>query len=234
MSEFYGYNPNCPCDYCDKERAREVADKALAEQAAAKTKEAHPTERLLTLEMVLKGSPCYKYRNRFIERYGENGVTVTVEKALSESNDWDWEWAGSVLLSRKAKAEFSRRSRGADQAFDDAMKPYWDLYNAAYDKYYRARVEASRTDEYQKLSWNDRYDYLDKASDGILEIPRAAQNAADQIAAKRRCDARITAFAELFILDGPAYEEEHKDDEPFVRYEDEDDDEYENDYYDED
>lgn len=223
MSEFYGYVPNCPCDFCDRERAREVADKALAEQAAAQTKEVHPTSRLLTLEMVLKGSPCYEYRNRFTERYGKDGVVVTVEKALSESDDWEWGWAGSVLLSRKAKAEFSRRSREADKAYDDAMKPYWDLSDAAHDKYYEARSEAQLTNEYRALGWNDRYTYLDKASGVILEIPNAAQRAAEKIAAKRRSDARIIAFAELFILDGPAYEEEHKDDE----YNEED-------YYDED
>lgn len=226
MSEFYGYIPNCPCEYCDKERAREVADKAAAEQAAAETQVAHPTSRLLTLEMVLKGSPCYEYRNRFTERYGEDGVMVTVEKALSESDDWDWEWAGVYLLTRKAKAEFSRRSREADQAYDEAMRPYWDLYNAAYDKYYAARDAAQVTVEYRALSWNDRYTFLDKASEGILDIPRAAQVAANEIAAKRRTDARITAFAELFVLDGAAYEEEHKNDEPFVNpYEDEDDEE---------
>ncbi len=37
-----------------------------------------------------------------------------------------------------------------------------------------------------------------------------------EIARRRLTNARITAFAELFILDGPAYEEEHKDDAPFV------------------
>lgn len=218
MSDYYGYIVDCPCEYCDKERAREVADKALAAQAAAETKEAHPvpTSRLLTLEMVLKGSPCYEYRNRFTERYGENGVEVTVEKALSESDDWDWEWAGAVLLTRKAKAEFSRRSREADKAYNEAMQPYYDLYNAAYDRYDDARDAAQVTAEYRALSWNDRYDYLDKVSEGILDIPRAALNAADSIAGPMRRNAGITAFAELFILDGAAYAEEHKNDEPFV------------------
>lgn len=234
MSGYYGYIVDCPCEYCDKERAREVADKAAAERAAAETKEVHPipTSRLLTLEMVLKGSPCYEYRNRFTEWYGKDGVVVTVEKALSESDDWDWEWAGAYLLTRKAKAEFSRRSREADKAYDEVMQPYWGLYNAAYDKYYAARNAAQATEEYHALSWNDRYAYLDKVSEGILDIPCAAQNAANEIAAKRRTDARITAFAELFILDGPAYVEEHKDDAPFVNpYEDEDDEYNENEDY---
>lgn len=237
MSEFYGYVTNCPCEYCEQEKAREARDKAAAAAAAEASKLAHPvpTSRLLTLEMVLKGSPCYEYRNRFTERYGKDGVVVTVEKALSESNDWDWEWAGAVLLSRKAKAEFSRRSREADKAYDETMQPYWDLSNAAYDRYLAARDAAQVTAEYRALGWNDRYDYLDKASVGILEIPNAAQGAAEEIAAKRRSDARIIAFAELFILDGAAYEEEHKDDEPFVNpYEDEDDEFNEEDYYDED
>lgn len=217
------YRDTCPCDICAEYRK----NKAAAEQAAAETKEVHPvpTSRLLTLEMVLKGSPCYEYRNRFTERYGENGVEVTVEKALSESDDWDWEWAGTILLSRKAKAEFSRRSREAAKAYDDTMQPYWDLLNAAYDKYYAAR-DAASIEAYQKnVPYTERYALLDKASEGILTIPKAAQEAANEIATKRCTDARITAFAELFIADGPAYEEEHKDDEPFVNpYEEEDDD----------
>lgn len=210
------YRDTCPCDDCTEYRKN---------KAAEETKVAHPvpTSRLLTLEMVLKGSPCDEYRNRFTQWYGEDGVTVTVEKALSESDDWDWEWAGARLLSRKAKAEFSRRSREADKAYDETMQPYWDLYNAAYDKYCDVRNEARLTDEYRALDWNDRYVYLGKASVDILEIPTAAQNAAHEIADKRRANARIIAFAELFILDGAAYEEEHKDDEPFV-----------NPYYDED
>lgn len=209
----YSYITGCTCTYCNQERAREVADKAAAEKAAEETKVAHPvpTSRLLTLEMVLKGSPCYEYRNRFTERYGENGVVVTVEKALSESDDWDWEWAGTILLSRKAKAEFSRRSREADKAYDDAMKPYWDLVNAAYNKYYEVR-DAVAVEAYQKnVPDTERYVLMDKASEGILTIPQAAQRAADEIATKRRSDARITAFAELFITDGPAYEDDYND-----------------------
>lgn len=228
MSGYYGYIVDCPCEYCDKERAREVADKAAAERAAAETKEVHPapTSRLLTLEMVLKGSPCWEYRNRFTERYGENGVEVTVEKALSESDDWDWEWAGAILLSRKAKAEFSRRSREADRAYDEVMLPYGELVLGAYDKYHAVREEAFQTDEYRALDWNDRYEYLDKIVEGFMTIPNAAQRAANEIATKRRSDARISAFAELFILDGPAYAEEHKNDEPFVIKDDEPEDSY--------
>ena len=229
MSGYYGYIVNCPCEFCDEERAREVADKAAAERAAAETKEVHPvpTSRLLTREMVLKGSPCYEYRSRFILRYGVNGVMVSVEKALSESNDWDWEWAGASLLSRKATAEFSRRSREADKAYDDTMKPYWDLVNNVYNKYYEVRDTASREGRRMGLSYEERYELMDKASEGILTVPRAAWDAANEIAAKLRRDARVTAFAELFVGDGPAYEEEHKDDDPFVEYNDEDDEENE-------
>ena len=216
MSNTYSYYPACTCIYCEQERAREAADKVASEKAAAEAVAAHPvpTERLLTLEMVLKGSPCYEYRNRFTERYGKDGVMVTVEKALSESDDWDWEWAGAILLSRKAKAEFSRRSREADKKHDDTMQPYSDLVNAAYDEYYRVR-DAAATEAYDKgLSYGARYEYMDKASEGIITVPNAAYNAAHEISRKMRSDARIRAFAELFITDGPAYAEEHKDDEP--------------------
>jgi hypothetical protein len=225
----YSYITNCPCDFCKAEMAREKADQEAAALAAAAKEEApKPTSRLLTRDMVLKGSPCYEYRNRFTERYGQDGVMVTVEKALSESDDWDWEWAGAILLSRKAKAEFSRRSREAEKAYDDAMKPYWGLVNAAYDKYYEVRSQASREAFEKGLSYGARYEYMDKASEGIISVPNAAQNAAHQIAGKMRSDAWITAFAELFILDEEAYNEEHKNDEPVydpdLEREDEDDD----------
>lgn len=217
MSDYYGYIHGCTCEFCDKERAREAEDKAAAELAATEAKEAHPvpTTRLLTKEMVLRGSPCYEYRNRFNERYGKDGVMVTVEKALNESEDWDWEWAGSILLSRKAKAEFSRRSREAEKVWDDTMRPYQQIMDEAYNKYYQVRDEAVRSEEYQNLrTWNARDAFINKASEGVLTIPNAAYTAADEIARKIRRDARITAFAELFITDGAAYEEEHKNDGP--------------------
>lgn len=214
MTESYNYITGCPCDFCKAEQAHEAADKAAAEQLVAAAPVVAPTSRLLTKEMVLKGSPCYEYRSLFSERYGENGVEVTVEKALSESNDWDWEWAGAILLSRKAKAEFSRRSREAAQKYDSTMRPYWDLTNAAYDEYYRVRDQAAIEASTKGLNYGQRYDYTDKASVGIMDVPEAAAQAADEIAAKLRTDARITAFVELFITDGAAYEEEHKNDEP--------------------
>jgi hypothetical protein len=231
MSSYYGYMVNCDCSYCEQERKREEADKVASEKAAEAAKAAHPvpTERLLTLQMVLKGSPCYEYRSKFEERYGENGVVVTVAKALSESGDWEWEWAGTVLLSRKAKAEFSKRSREAEKAYDTAMQPYWDLVNAAFNKYYEARDVAWTAASNQYLSYTEKVDAANKASQGIMTIPQAASRAADEIATKVRSDARIIAFAELFITDAEAYELEHKDDEPFQEY-DENYDDYEENY----
>lgn len=230
---YYGYITGCPCEYCDKERAREVADKAAAEQVAEATPVAAPTSRLLTREMLLKGSPCYEYRNRFTERYGENGVEVTVEKALSEADDWDWEWAGAILLSRNAKAEFSRRSREADNKYDRTMQPYWDLLNAAKDEYYQVRDAAGREAYEKGLGYDARYAYMDEKSKPILAAQNAAVNAANEIAAKQRSTVWITAFAELFVTDGPAYEEEHKNDDPVYDPDIEESDEYEDDYYDE-
>jgi hypothetical protein len=112
------------------------------------------------------------------------------------------------------------------------MRPYWDLVNAAYNEYYNVRDEVAVEAQAKGLRYSERYDLMDKASAGIMEVPNAASNAADKIAMKMRSDARITAFAELFIQDGAAYEEEHKDAEPCVIYYDEpdEDDDYSDDY----
>ncbi len=218
MSGFYGYIPTCPCNYCKEEREREVADKAkAAEQVVEEPKVVPPTSRLLTAEMVLKGSPCYEYRTRFMQRYGAEGVMVTPELALSQKDEWDWEWAGTILLSRKAKAEFSRRGREADNAFDEAMQPYWGLSNTAIDEYYVERERLAMEAYGKGLSYHERLDYVnERASRTRLEMASAAQRAANSVAMRVRQEARIRAFAELFIADGPAYEEEHKDDAPFV------------------
>jgi hypothetical protein len=200
----YNYLEGCDCDWCRSERAREEADKGV------KT----PAGRLLTLDMVLRTQPCWHYRNLFRERYGNDGVMVTVEKALSELEDWDWYWAGTHLLSRKAEAEFSRRFREAEKAYATAMQPYWDLVNAAYDKYYAARGAALEEARSKGLSYTERYGFMDKASEGILTIPQAAADAASKIADRRLITAKIIAFAELFIADEEAYNEEHKDDGP--------------------
>lgn len=200
------------CYICDDERAREAAEAKAATMVAAEV----PTSRVLTREMLLKGNPCYDYRTRFIQRFTDGKVEVTLELALAQKEDWDWHWAGVALLSRKAKAEFSKRSREAEYAYDTVMQPYFDLSNAAYDKYYAARREAQGEARMRGLGYTAAYIYVAEATDDILSVSGRAVEAAATVAAEIREVARIRAFVELFLADGEAYEEEHKNDAPFV------------------
>lgn len=200
----------CTCTYCVRER----------EEKAAKNV---PTlSRTLTREMLLKGGPCQEYRSRFEKRFPES-VEVTLELALSQIDDWDWYWAGHYLLSQEARREFHKRNAEAENAYDSALKPYQDLVNEAYTKYYDARDKATtdwatRTDLGTTLS---RYQYINKMSENILPIPNAALNAAVEVASMILRTAKVHAFVELFLEDKDAYEAEHKNDSAFVEYDDE-------------
>jgi hypothetical protein len=209
------YISDCPYECCMAERGREAQDKAEAEAEAVKAQPEVPTSRILTREMVMKGSPCEVYRNRFIDRFPVS-VEVTVDLALSQANDWDWDWAADELLSRKAKTRWGHRICEVEQDYNKTMRPYHDLVDAAYDEYYEVRGQAAVEAREKGLSMVNRYALMNKASENILSIPNAAADAARKIARKIEKESRARAWAELFIADAEDYEEEHKNDVPFV------------------
>jgi hypothetical protein len=189
-----------------------------------------PTSRTLTREMVLKGRPCSDYRYKFIERFPVS-VEVTLDLALSQIGDWEWDWAAEHLLSRSAQREFYKREAVADKAYSVAVKPFNDLLDNAYTEYYKVRGAAMREADDKGLSNAERYDYAAEATKGILDVPRAATNAAIEAASGVYNEARVRIFVELFLTDAEAYTEEHKNDRPFVEGSLDDDDEYEDDWY---
>jgi hypothetical protein len=231
MSNYYGYIEDCPCGYCEQEKAREKADQEAASAAPVSKVKEVPTSRTLTREMLLKYGPCYEYRNRFTERFPVS-VEVTLELALSQIEDWDWYWAGDYLLSRTASSEFSKRTRAAEDVYHAEVKPYNELAQEAWTKYYDVRDAAKTEARTKGLNYQERYALMDKASKGLLDVAQAAQTAAIEVAGKRQNEAIVRAFVELFLADGEEYEKQHKNDVPYN--EPEDDDTYQDGYYDED
>jgi len=212
------------CSICDAAAAGRLAEREAAEAAAVKAKEV-PTSRTLTREMVLKGGPCWEYRNRFIERFPVS-VEVTKELVLSQVRDWDWCWAGSYLLSREASIEFNRMADEAGERYGERVKPLYDLTRNVNAEARKLWDDAyAKAQQSGQIGWG-AYDIADAVRDEFKKPYQAAQDAGVRVASEQLNKFRAEAFVTLFLADQEAYEEEHKNDPPFVEYpeSDEDDD----------
>jgi hypothetical protein len=176
------------CYMCD-----EAAERRKTEEAEKAKREAEAPRRILTRETVEDYDPCWTFSTRFEERFPEQ-VEVTVELAVSQALDWDWHWAADRLLSPNGYDAWSRISLQAEDDYDAAIEPYSKLLTAAYD-------------EADRVYSNTRYSTLsrakaDEAYQATLEIPRAAGDAAREIANRRWQEARAKAWAEIYISEG--------------------------------
>jgi hypothetical protein len=201
----------CTCYSCRayrEEQATKAAPEPQPATPAAEVKEV-PTSRVLTREMVLRQDPCSEYRNRFIERFPVS-VEVTVELAVSQAEDWEWGWAATSLLSSKAQRKLYPRMRDAENTFDSTMQPYWDLVNAAYNKYHEAFDQAKAEARSKGMNSLQQWDYAEQQAARILEIPNAAVKAVNKVAQKIKSQEIARAWAEQFIQDYDAYAEEHR------------------------
>lgn len=209
---------SCTCTMCNEERAQMAAQQPKVEEV--------PTSRALTREMFMKGHPCYIYRTRFIERFPVS-VEVTAELAVSQADDWDWWWAAYYLLSKAGYAEFSIRVAEVEQIYADTLAPYRAV---------RAALQSEA--EKQQMLYRDKlhedgvpyYDAEDKSYILYGSLMRTVGSgeyygtSVAENAAKARVEGIARVWAELFLEDKDAYEAQHKDDEPFVENDDEDED----------
>jgi len=222
------YIEGCPCDSCKLgQKAEEERKAALAEAAKI------PTSRVLTRDMVLRNRPCSEYRHRFMDRFPVS-VEVTKELAVGQAQDWDWWWAAEQLLSYGAYKQFGERVNVIDNEYDAATAPYYKLVNDARDVLYQRQDAA--TDANPQLSYPERVELREKIRRELMEAPIAARDAATPILAKRRVEKIATVWAELFLADEAAYNEQHQHDVPFVegrdgQWAEDDDEEPEEDWY---
>lgn len=203
---------SCPCDSCTYER-----NQLAAQQPKEEVKEV-PTSRTLTREMVLKGDPCGYYRRQFVSRFPES-VEVTEGLAVSQANDWDWWWAASHLLSSGAYSKFRDLAREAEVAYTDTLEPYHNVVRAT-----KKAIEAERTAYYNKLVkgganfWSAQdlsYEFSSKLAEVAGPHVDIYNSDVRKAAEQARVEAYARAWAGLFLSDKDAYEEQHKNDEPF-------------------
>lgn len=214
------------CYLCDERERANTMVPTTVEAPKEEVKEV-PTSRTLTREMFLKGEPCWHYRNQFDTLFPES-VEVTVELAVSQANDWDWFWAAENLLSQEGYEKFKTACRAVDKVRTDTLAPYTAVRNAA-----RRAAEEEQDKKYQALlaSGVRRWDAEDQAYEFQQNLLNVLGYNSDfynsdvvKAAEKAYIEAQAQAWAELFLTDKDAYEEQHKNDEPFVEYIDEDDD----------
>jgi len=167
------------------------------------------TSRFLPAYMVLDADPCPTYRNRFEERYEVTGVEVTVELAVSQSEDWDWYWAADALLSYEGYDEFRSRVSAENEAYDKYMAPFRTAISAAYDNADRVYEEFREAGPKDGQRWDEFYAEGDRLYGYEMAVARAAEEAMRGVLNKRLRVAEATAFAEIFISEGePKVEQE--------------------------
>lgn len=206
------------CYLCEQDNANQAEAVEVKEEPSA------PTSRTLTREMVLRGYPCSHYRHQFIERFPES-VEVTVELALSQANDWDWDWAADKLLSWGAGAEFDKQFRAFEKPLDERTKPFRDAYNARYREAQDVHTKAYEDARKAGKPYYEAEDLAYAAQREFLKLESAAIDVVYKVIGELRNKEHARIWAELFLADQEAYEEQHKNDAPFnenVYEEDED------------
>lgn len=158
--------------------------------------------RTLTRAALLREEPCYTYSSRFIDRFPESGVAVTVELAVEQAEDWDWWWAANSLLTPEGYQQWREIQRAAEPVYEDSLRPYNDLVNRAYELAAKTRAKIMRGMDFYSKEWDAANDRASAAEQEILEIPRAASKAAYRVAGKHLHRAEAKAFAEIFISEG--------------------------------
>lgn len=175
--------------------------------------------RVLTRETVVSEGPCSYYRNRFTERFPDS-VEVTVELAVSQSEDWDWWWAAERLLTREGYKTFLSKNEELEDFLTQQVRPYRDLLNEAYPAYYAEfdRLFAENTDG----TWrgdDGAYEIARKGAKHLIEFATAARDAVYELEVKRLAEGRARIWAEIFISETDKDFQENKND-PGCRCED--------------
>lgn len=176
------------CKSCEEAEAIEAARKA---EEAAKA-----PRRILTRETVMAGQPCSTYRTRFIERFPES-VEVTVELAVSQSEDWDWFWAAGELLTVEGRKAFHEGTNELDKAYAVTMQPYWNLLDAARKQ--ADRVYAQTVIDERGKRNIPRYHLAEAVYTKTIEVEKAAAFAADKVASLRIRQGEAKLWAEIYI-----------------------------------
>jgi hypothetical protein len=161
-----------------------------------------PTSRTLTHATLMAEGPCSTYRARFTERFPEK-VEVTVELAVSQASDWDWYWAAEQLLSRDGYRHWKKQLAASEEEHYNSLRPYEDLLSNAWDVAYRVReADFEELHGVRGKNEDDAWDAATQKFREALVIPRAALDAASEIANERRQQARAKAWAEIYIAEG--------------------------------
>lgn len=176
-----------------------ICDHEAAERAATKAAEPQP-QRELALSEILRGDPCWTYRQRLGERFGPDAkIMVTVALAVEQAQDWDWYWAASRLLTESGYNTFQGKALTPRAEAHDILRPYQELHSAslgsASEEYDRTRSRV--LDETGDL--NKAYDAADKVYNHLTEASEAAIKAVRETTTERLNLVLAQLFAEIYI-----------------------------------
>lgn len=168
--------------------------------------------RVLTRETVVGEGPCSYYRNRFIERFPDS-VEVTVELAVSQSEDWDWWWAAERLLTREGYKTFVSKNDELEEILLQRVRPYRQLLNEAYTAYYAEFDRLFAENTAGTWAGDDRaYEIAREGAKHLIEVPQAARDTVEDLNIKRLAEGRARIWAEIFISETDKDFQENKND----------------------
>lgn len=156
--------------------------------------------RKITYNELLDHDACSPYRHRFMERFAD-GVELTVDLAVSQAADWDWHWAGGNLL--KDCDGFFEAYDTADHVMGTALRPYQELFDAAYQKI-KTKADETRCDALNNgMSEYAAWDLYDKIITDGTTVEYAAKEAAYEALHKIFQETIAREFAERYIAEKP-------------------------------
>jgi hypothetical protein len=160
------------------------------------------TSRKLLVSEILRGDPCYIYSQRLAERFNVE-IDVTVELAVSQSDDWDWWWAASRLLTEAGYEEFSSAVHKAENARRDTLKPYTDLARRDREEAHKEYDRVLRIGADNPSSWYSYSDATYRAANAayheVTKVSEAALKAARDVLQGDVNKAAAETFATLYI-----------------------------------
>ena len=84
----------------------------------------------LTAEQLGRAGACDATVKWFRHRFGEE-VEVTEETAVRYAQEFDMDWAARHVLSKSARADYERMTKGAWEEYGQATKPAWEEWRRA-------------------------------------------------------------------------------------------------------
>ena len=155
--------------------------------------------RTLSYSDLYNKGACSEYRDKFVERFGDGSVQLTVTMAVEQAQDWDWDWAAGAFLTNRE--EWYNRTGDLRKDYANTVRPYREAVQAKHDEANRAWEAAKARALNEGKGWDAAYTLADEAYNAVFEVESAALKGVQDFASKRLSKIKAEIFAEMFIAE---------------------------------